>query len=48
MTLTGLIDSLVSAFLENLREKKLRILDERFDGSGRLFGAKGYPPGLTQ
>jgi hypothetical protein len=40
--------SVVSGFLENLREKKLRILDERFDGSERLAGAEGYSPGLMQ
>ena len=48
MTLTGLMGSVVSAFLENLKGKKLRNLEERFDGSERLVGAKGYSRGLMQ
>ena len=48
MTLTGSIGLLVSAFLGDLKDKKLRILNERFDGSERLVGTKGYSPGLMQ
>jgi len=49
MTLTGLMASVVSAFLlENLKEKKLRNLEGGFDGSERLVEAKGYSRGLMQ
>jgi len=48
MTLTGLMGSMVSAFLENLKEKKLLNLEGLFDGPEKLVGAKGYSRGLMQ